>query len=355
MMSSGSTGDAVLVPRRPPGRGHPDRHVHARARVGGRRRVGRRDSGHQPVSSTRPRSIPRLVPSPGWAAVSSSASARAASWNPGRPRKDLQRLVREVAGRRPWFLRGDPVHPRPARRPVAPRRNRAAHPFRRRILSRGETLTVVRRAMIEQAFRCRVADHYATNEVAHVAQSCPDGSGRPARPRATGSSCTSSGRTAAPRRPGERGARAPRRTSRTTVMPFINYAVGDLRRGRPALRVRPGPPGAGGAGRPRGRGHPASGGRRDLHVHRGLVSCAGECDVRHAPGVPGRADGASTAWRSGWSTTPEFTRAGRRARSGRASRRSSAPASRSRSREVDEIPRGAVGKAARGQDGGAPA
>ena len=43
------------------------------------------------------------------------------------------------------------------------------------IVSRGETLTVARRATIEEAFRRPVVDHYATNEVPHLAQSCPDG------------------------------------------------------------------------------------------------------------------------------------------------------------------------------------
>ena len=88
--------------------------------------------------------------------------------------KDLQRLVRETAGHRPWFLRGSPsilallgagMLRAGAELPTSPKV----------VISRSEKLTAVRRATIAEAFRRPVVDHYACTEVAHLAQSCPEG------------------------------------------------------------------------------------------------------------------------------------------------------------------------------------
>jgi phenylacetate-CoA ligase len=139
--------------------------------------------------------------------------------------KDLERLVRETAGRRPWFLRGFPTvlallgdgllqaGDRLPTRPTS-------------IISRGETLTVPRRATIAEAFRGPVVDHYASNEIPHLAQSCPGGpSGlHVLGDRAIVRVVREDGRPAAP---GERG-RVLVTDLENRVMPFINYAVGDL-------------------------------------------------------------------------------------------------------------------------------
>jgi phenylacetate-CoA ligase len=139
--------------------------------------------------------------------------------------EDLQRLVRETAGRRPWFLRGCPsvvallgdrLLRAGARLPTSPKA----------IISRGETLTSVRRATIEEAFRRPVVDHYATNEVPHLAQSCPDGEAglHVLGDRAIVRVVREDGRPAAP---GEQG-RVLLTDLENEVTPFINYTVGDL-------------------------------------------------------------------------------------------------------------------------------
>jgi phenylacetate-CoA ligase len=93
------------------------------------------------------------------------------------------------------------------------------------VLSRGETLTAGSRATIEQAFRRRVADHYATNEVPHLAQSCPEGAAglHVLGDRVIIRVVRDDGRPAAP---GEAG-RVLLTDLENHVMPFINYAVGD--------------------------------------------------------------------------------------------------------------------------------
>ena len=154
--------------------------------------------------------------------------------------EDLQRLVHRVAGRRPWFLRGFPSI-------LALLGDRllqsgsALPSYPRVILSRGETLTAVRRATIERAFLGQVVDHYATNEVPHLAQSCPDGKGglHVLGDRAIVRVVRDDGSPAAP---GEQG-RVLLTDLANQVMPFINYAVGD--------RAVVGPPCACGRGLPR--------------------------------------------------------------------------------------------------------
>ena len=139
--------------------------------------------------------------------------------------EDLQRLVRETAGRRPWFLRGCPsviallgdrFLRAGATLPTSPKA----------IMSRGETLTMARRATIEEAFRRPVVDHYATNEVPHLAQSCPDGEAglHVLGHRAIVRVVRDDGRPAAP---GEQG-RVLLTDLENQAMPFINYSVGDL-------------------------------------------------------------------------------------------------------------------------------
>jgi phenylacetate-CoA ligase len=138
--------------------------------------------------------------------------------------EDLQRLVRETAGRRPWFLRGCPsviallgdrFLRAGATLPTSPKA----------IMSRGETLTVARRATIEEAFRRPVVDHYATNEVPHLAQSCPDGEAglHILGDRAIVRVARDDGLAASP---GEAG-RVLLTDLENYAMPFINYAVGD--------------------------------------------------------------------------------------------------------------------------------
>ena len=138
--------------------------------------------------------------------------------------EELSRLVREIAGRRAWFLRafpsmlavlGDQVIQSGLDLPAYPRA----------VISRGETLTAVRRATIERAFRRSPVDHYACNEMAHVAQSCPDA---PSGFHVLGDRIIvhvvrADGRPAGP---GETG-RVLLTDLENRVMPFINYAVGD--------------------------------------------------------------------------------------------------------------------------------
>ena len=85
---------------------------------------------------------------------------------------------------------------------------------------------MARRATIEEAFRRPVVDHYATNEVPHLAQSCPDGGAglHVMGDRAIVRVVREDGRPAAP---GEQG-RVLLTDLENEVTPFINYTVGDL-------------------------------------------------------------------------------------------------------------------------------
>jgi phenylacetate-CoA ligase len=139
--------------------------------------------------------------------------------------EDLQRLVRDAVGRRAWFLRafpstlaliGDQLLRTGTELPTYPRA----------VISRGETLTAGRRATIEGAFRRPAVDHYACNEMGHVAQSCPSGSPglHALGDRVIVHVVHDEGRPAAP---GEQG-RVLLTDLENEVMPFINYEVGDL-------------------------------------------------------------------------------------------------------------------------------
>lgn len=155
--------------------------------------------------------------------------------------EDLQRLVRKTAGRRPWFFRaspsilallGDRMLRAGAKLPTSPTV----------VISRSEKLTEVRRATIMEAFGRPVVDHYACTQISHLAQSCPAGSTglHVLGDRVIVRVVREDGRAAAP---GEQG-RVLLTDLENEVMPFINYAVGDLavvgppcacRRGLPVL------------------------------------------------------------------------------------------------------------------------
>jgi phenylacetate-CoA ligase len=139
--------------------------------------------------------------------------------------EDLQRLVREGVGRRTWFMRAFPSVLAVIGDQML-RTGSELSTYPKAIIARGETLTAVRRATIEQAFRHPVVDHYACNEMAHVAQSCPAGSAglHVLGDRVIVSVVREDGRPAAP---GEQG-RVLLTDLENEVMPFINYEVGDL-------------------------------------------------------------------------------------------------------------------------------
>ena len=139
--------------------------------------------------------------------------------------EDLERLVRKVVGRRAWFLRAFPSILALLGDCVL-RSGVELSRYPKGIISRGETLTAVRRATIEGAFRGPVVDHYACNEMAHVAQSCPAGSTglHVLGDRVIVHVVREDGR---PATPGERG-RVLLTDLENQVMPFINYEVGDL-------------------------------------------------------------------------------------------------------------------------------
>ena len=139
--------------------------------------------------------------------------------------EDLERLVRKVVGRRAWFLRAFPSILALLGDCVL-RSGVELSRYPKGIISRGETLTAVRRATIERAFRGPVVDHYACNEMAHVAQSCPAGSTglHVLGDRVIVHVVREDGR---PATPGERG-RVLLTDLENQVMPFINYEVGDL-------------------------------------------------------------------------------------------------------------------------------
>ena len=93
------------------------------------------------------------------------------------------------------------------------------------VMSYGETLSPPRQALIEQAFRCRVVNHYSSLEVLHMAQTCPDNPGllhvnsERAILRVVRQDGTPAG-------PGE-GGRILVTDLTNKVMPFINYETGD--------------------------------------------------------------------------------------------------------------------------------
>ena len=138
--------------------------------------------------------------------------------------EDLERAIDRIAGSRTWFLRGFPS----VLAVVGDQLLRSGHELSaspRAVIARGETLTAVRRATIELAFRRPAVDHYACTEIAHVAQSCPD---VPAGLHVVGDRILvrvvrEDGRPAGP---GEQG-RVLLTDLENWVMPFINYAVGD--------------------------------------------------------------------------------------------------------------------------------
>jgi phenylacetate-CoA ligase len=138
---------------------------------------------------------------------------------------DLLRLIRRAAGRGTWFLRALPsVMVVLADRLRETGTELPSYP--RAILSGGEMLTAVRRATIEETFRNRVTNHYACTEMTHVGQSCPTGANElhVLGDRVIVHVMREDGRPAAP---GERG-RVLLTDLENEVMPFINYAVGDM-------------------------------------------------------------------------------------------------------------------------------
>jgi phenylacetate-CoA ligase len=139
--------------------------------------------------------------------------------------EDFVRLIRQAAGRGTWFLRGLPsILVVVAARLRQEGTELPSYP--KAIISRGEMLTAVRRATIEGTFRGSVTDHYACGEMAHVAQSCPTGAIglHVIGDRVLTHLVREDGR---PAEPGERG-RVLLTDLENLVMPFINYAVGDL-------------------------------------------------------------------------------------------------------------------------------
>jgi phenylacetate-CoA ligase len=95
----------------------------------------------------------------------------------------------------------------------------------RAVISYAETLTPVRQRLIEKAFCCRVANHYSSLEVLHMAQTCPD---NPAllhvnTERAILRIVREDGQST---RPGEAG-RILATDLANEAMPFINYDTGD--------------------------------------------------------------------------------------------------------------------------------
>jgi len=93
------------------------------------------------------------------------------------------------------------------------------------VFTYAETLSLLNRRAIEEAFRCRTANHYSAWEVLHMAQTCPDNpdllhvNSERAIVRVVGEDGS-----AAP--PGEVG-RVVVTDLANYVMPFINYEIGD--------------------------------------------------------------------------------------------------------------------------------
>jgi phenylacetate-CoA ligase len=93
------------------------------------------------------------------------------------------------------------------------------------VFTYAETLSLLNRRAIEQAFRCRTANHYSAWEVLHMAQTCPDNPDllHVNSERAILRVVREDG-SAAP--PGEVG-RVVVTDLANYVMPFINYEIGD--------------------------------------------------------------------------------------------------------------------------------
>jgi phenylacetate-CoA ligase len=93
------------------------------------------------------------------------------------------------------------------------------------VVTFGETLTPIDAAVMAEAFRCRVVDHYSSSEIHCIAQTCPD---EPTlfhvnSERVVVRVVRDDGRAAAP---GERG-RLLVSDLTNQVMPFLNYDIGD--------------------------------------------------------------------------------------------------------------------------------
>ena len=93
------------------------------------------------------------------------------------------------------------------------------------VFSYAETLSLLNRRAIEEAFRCRTANHYSAWEVRHMAQTCPDNSEllHVNSERAIVRVVREDGSDAPP---GEVG-RVVVTDLANYVMPFVNYEIGD--------------------------------------------------------------------------------------------------------------------------------
>jgi phenylacetate-CoA ligase len=108
------------------------------------------------------------------------------------------------------------------------------------VIACGETLTDFDRSAIERAFRCPVVSHYSTLEVLYLGQTCPE---EPSvfhtnAERAVVRVVGPDGRAAAPGEPG----RVVVTDLANSVMPFINYDLGDLALTAPPCRCGRGLP-----------------------------------------------------------------------------------------------------------------
>jgi phenylacetate-CoA ligase len=183
--------------------------------------------GRIDIGNSRDRPMPSVLPWPSapvrWARRVMLGELVIPLYGVGLSPEEFVTRTRAVASR-PYFVRGYPAYlARLAHRlleagvalPVPPRV----------VISGGETLTTLDADVIGRAFRCPVVSHYATWEVPHMAQTCPDNpevlhvnseqvvlrvvgdDGRPATPGATGRIVVTA--------------------LDNYVMPFINYELGD--------------------------------------------------------------------------------------------------------------------------------
>jgi phenylacetate-CoA ligase len=137
---------------------------------------------------------------------------------------ELGGLIRKLRPDRGYAIWGFPSYI--ARIAAQLLESESALPFHPRVIfTYAETLSMLNRRAIEAAFRCRVANHYSSWEVLHLAQTCPDHPDvlhvnseraivRIVRPDGT------------PAPPGEPG-RVVVTDLANYVMPFINYDIGD--------------------------------------------------------------------------------------------------------------------------------